>query len=693
MIPDKLIVRNFGIFEKFVLNFQAGVGFIGGANGSGKTTLTRDALLFAVTGQTPETVSSKSELVRWKGDGTGETEFWCHQDGVQYKLVRRLHTNYNRLDWTDAQGRTGSLQKASEIQTLIQDLVGQDFAFLKQARFIRQGHLTDIIDATHAERMDCLQALTGVSRFESYRSLVQTEGIAKLPVFPDTSVDKEAAQTAQQELQVTLAGITKELSDLQQAKQKMEAYRAQAEDLNGLPTADVVQKQGAEIQRQIQVQQTLLAGLQTEDAPPKVAMAQQELDDLFRWQQTEAEREEAELAELAERGVGKEPQQPAIVRTHIAELQAQAQELQAQDQVLAVESRLASEDVCPTCGAVDEHWSVKKCSLEDVQERLRQNEFASQDVHAHLAQLCEAWAGYDQNLAKHTARVDAAHQRLKAAVSMLQGLQDAGFDPEVSAQKKKQQRAYLDWLDANASLQTERATCTAELERLNASLKSCAEQRTVDHASQKWAAEWFAYQETLPEQFHEIELRQVAAQTALQARERELARIQETEEKAAKVGALRKRLESVRDILHRDRFPRRVLANRTAGINKVLQEYLSLLGVRFSARLSEDGDFMFVSEETSSERPAQRLSNGQKIKLALAFWPAVSHSIQSQFPVLVIDEPSNHLDAEAKDILVDMVTRLDAVARGGQFILMMDHYGPLQQAASWTVMLDESTGK
>lgn len=181
-----------------------------------------------------------------------------------------------------------------------------------------------------------------------------------------------------------------------------------------------------------------------------------------------------------------------------------------------------------------------------------------------------------------------------------------------------------------------------------------------------------------------------AARTAMMAAQR---RVIETE---AKIDNQKQRVElAARLVKLRDAFkPSGVsleyLDYKFGQVATVASDYLAESGADFTvmASLGEPLAYDFIRMEPGEDWLSQsRLSGGQRVRLAVATLRAIHSLVVPNVGLLVLDEPTTHLDSDAKLAMAEMLRRIGS--EGGLQILVCDHDPVLIDAFSSTIEIPE----
>jgi exonuclease SbcC len=122
----------------------------------------------------------------------------------------------------------------------------------------------------------------------------------------------------------------------------------------------------------------------------------------------------------------------------------------------------------------------------------------------------------------------------------------------------------------------------------------------------------------------------------------------------------------------------------------VASDYLAESGADFTVMASpgEPLAYDFIRMEPGEDWLSQsRLSGGQRVRLAVATLRAIHSLVVPNVGLLVLDEPTTHLDSDAKLAMAEMLRRIGS--EGGLQILVCDHDPVLIDAFSSTIEIPE----
>lgn len=128
-----------------------------------------------------------------------------------------------------------------------------------------------------------------------------------------------------------------------------------------------------------------------------------------------------------------------------------------------------------------------------------------------------------------------------------------------------------------------------------------------------------------------------------------------------------------RDLLHVNGIPTLLMREFAHKLNKRMSYYMDMWESPFKLQLGDDLSFMshFPSGRSYS---AARLSGGQKIVASTSFRLAMSDTFARNVGLLILDEPSNHLDKDNIVHLQQLLIKLKHLAgQSGRQILIVTH--------------------
>ena len=167
-------------------------------------------------------------------------------------------------------------------------------------------------------------------------------------------------------------------------------------------------------------------------------------------------------------------------------------------------------------------------------------------------------------------------------------------------------------------------------------------------------------------------------------------RIQETEDRIkALEGELKKverlqklisDLERIRAAYHRDGVQRLLRQKIAPVISELATEYIENFNMDITdVYLSEDFDITVV--KNSTEVPTSTLSGGEKVAVALALRLAIARALSRNLSVVLMDEPTTHLDEERRKDLVEILDRFFKSGGAVPQVVIVTHHPELETVA------------
>ncbi len=139
--------------------------------------------------------------------------------------------------------------------------------------------------------------------------------------------------------------------------------------------------------------------------------------------------------------------------------------------------------------------------------------------------------------------------------------------------------------------------------------------------------------------------------------------------------ALEEKLKRIRDAFRPNGATTEFLDYKFSLIAAMATDYLAEAGADFIVMASPDAplsyDFLRTNAPDEAWLPQSRLSGGQKVRLAIATLRAIHALIMPNVGLLVLDEPTTHLDDVAKKSMAEMLQRISD--EGTLQMIVCDH--------------------
>lgn len=141
-------------------------------------------------------------------------------------------------------------------------------------------------------------------------------------------------------------------------------------------------------------------------------------------------------------------------------------------------------------------------------------------------------------------------------------------------------------------------------------------------------------------------------------------------------------LNTVRRIISNKGLPMSYMNAVFNSMTEDVQNMLSKMGANFTVFPDEERPltYKFMRTDSADEyyMPQELLSGGQAVRLALALLIACQQTVLPDVGLLVLDEPSSHLDADGVDSLQDLFKSLSITLNSSDMqIFVVDHSEPL----------------
>lgn len=701
----RVTLKNFGPFTDFTADLTRGSIGLVGRNGAGKSTLL-DAMYSCVSNDFGRFNGPKAGRIRNTAEAGAQSfiEIEIEHDADTLRIRR----NISGKGKTELSLNGGpAITDAAKAQMEIDNILGVDRRMLDLYVFKTQDKIYDFLATTPAERAKAYATLCGTEHCEDLWNLVgRVADKDRLAI--DQTVDNS------DELNRKKAELKDQVHDLigraaeEAAKCLNAKSAASAQDIvrkarrhgdlgRELPNQRAVVQQALQAMTDSQRQADTLAGVADEAAElvetlrPESEAAKAAMATLDLWQRQE-ERRRALLIEgsaLTKEKLQKAKTAPVrpcaedvdidAERTSLADMRAQ---LKAAQDLL---NKFAENGVayCPTCGT----------AVEAFEDRLTDARAVIHTLSPKIAEVAALLVAYDNYVA-----ADRVHEKWRA-----------GFDARVTANAKalaalpkptpaaNKDREALDKDIANyvravteAMLATTRfraaetakaraeathAAVTDRLAALEAELSSTRQEEVLIARAEARLAEHTVAANNAAR----LEGEAAGVKTALAAVKSDLTALQARLRRGRKLKKTVAIMDAARAVLHRDRLPRRVAASNLVRMEADINAGLAEFGDPFWVETDETLSFV-AHKPGEPAQPADWLSTGQKVVLALAFWPAVASLWSADLGALVLDEPTANLDAANRQCLAQALGRLSAQVRGRRQLIIVTHDPDLRGA-------------
>ena len=151
-------------------------------------------------------------------------------------------------------------------------------------------------------------------------------------------------------------------------------------------------------------------------------------------------------------------------------------------------------------------------------------------------------------------------------------------------------------------------------------------------------------------------------------------------------------LETVGRMTNKNGLPLAYMNSVFDHITDMVQEMLSKMGANFTVIKDDERPctFRFIRTDDNSgySMPQEMLSGGQAIRLSLALLIACQQLILPEVGLLVLDEPSSHMDAEGVDSLKELFLQMTSIFHSSETqLITVDHNPSLVAALEKVIQL------
>lgn len=696
MYFKNLVIENFARIRSLSLDFQRGSVGIFGPNGAGKSTLL-DAMYVLVTGdwrRMPQKVKEKC-INNVCEDGSksfiyGEV---VHGDNT-LKIHRGLRPNKNWLVVNNGE----KIEDSNKIEETINEKLGIDRQLLDLYVFKRQDEIYGFLMATNAERA------------KAYQTLCRTEHCEELWDMLGDFLNKDSEVNAQvvdnsDEIKAKIAEIDGELAVLGGQKEAEEGsllnnkskvaaeeilrHAQRTIDLNGERKKQVerVERGNADVTFASKDAQTTLEKLNTRKAKVKKGKDAYEENKAYlkAWEQYQKQKGHAKklndtkVALESEEKINKPPKAPeGYGQTDIGTLrEALFENKRNRKDANKLVANFGTGDLveCPTCGT-----PVK--NLEAKIEAARNTANMLDGVIAQGEARIEAYEEYEKKVRKFErwkvdweARVNANKASIEALPKLTTPLGDrAALEKEVAdyeALLKRLETSQAELTDAEGVVNQAKARLEAAETRLNEIDQELAEIKEPEEKVEK-ARRRMNEHTAASQNIARIEGQISGHERRKEGLTEDLDRLKAKLDRGKKVRKMAKIITLARDVFHRDKLPREVAQTNLSRMEGDINENLERFGDPFWVETDADLTFK-VHKPGEPPQTASWLSTGQRVVLALCFWPAVGSLWKEDLGMLALDEPTANLDGDNRKALSEALQSMAASVRGKQQLIMVTH--------------------
>jgi len=634
------------------LEFENGVTVFVGDNGAGKSSII-DGITFALFGQ--HTRKSNKSLIK-RGLNQGFAKVGFSINGKQYEAVRKIDSKGNlSAKFSEIIGddrielAAGERKQFGESMTReIEKTIGLNFEKLKVASIVQQGELNAIINAKPKEFKELLNAIIGIDKLDVASESMKIvnkefrEKIREKIGYDDTDIEKlsqdleiyqkeiEEAKPEKNQLESKQVKLQNEVNDL---RKKVEIETPKIDKVNQLELRKkelltYVKEAIHEIQHEINENQSKIHDCEgcfehaslREDLESKIQKMDQTIEDTL-----------------------KKTQELGNKTASLKEKQLLASKLQLKD------------NKCPVC---DSH-------VEKLNPLFQEN---------HLKQ---EMVSLKEKIISKEKELDAYNQKRKEFLEKLQNARDAEATLRVYSIKNKEELKKIQEDIETKKQNIQNITFDTNGNLLEISKIDSRAKMIFENIS-KLEIETSGFDE---QEFLNLKKLVNEKQTMLSQIDQQIGAISEKiskgEEQIEIIQSAISELKIVKEyITSLDEIQTNIFSRdgpvatslRSWALNTIsakASEYLSLLNTKIQRILLSEKtrDVSITCYSKNEVLELESLSGGEKVSVALALRLGMANLLgASNLNLMILDEPTTHLDAERKKSLVGVLSQLSNIS-------------------------------
>ena len=634
------------------IDFENGVTVFVGDNGAGKSSII-DAITFALFGQ--HTRKSNKGLIK-RGSNQGFAKVNFSVNGKNYEAVRKIDSKGTLsakfseiIEDERIEIAAGERKQFGESMTQeVEKAIGLDFEKLKIASIVQQGELNSIINAKPKEFKELLNAIIGIDKLDVASESMKTvnkefrQNIRKKIGYDDTHIEilsrdleicqKEIEEATPNKIQLKIKQ-EKSQREIEELRKKIELESPKIDKINQLESrkkelVEYAKEAIREIQREISENERKISDC---ERCFEVASLKQELDSKIQKVEEAVEDTQDKIQEM---------------KSQIASLK--------EKQLLASKLQL-KDNKCPVCDS-----NVKKLNP------LFQEEHLKQELTSLQKQIIFKEKEYQMY-----------NQKRKEFSEKLQSARDAEATLKAHSITSKQElekiQEYVKTKKQNiGKIPVNNCTNLLEISQIDSHAKMIFENISKLELEIKGfdEQEFLNLKKTVNEK--QIELSQIDQQIGAI-----LEKISKGNEQIKIITNAISELEIVKEyVMNLDEIQNNIFSRdgpvatslRSWALNAIsvkASEYLILLNTKIQRiALSEKArDISITCYSKREVLDLESLSGGEKVSVALALRLGMASLLgASNLNLMILDEPTTHLDAERKKSLVGVLSQLSEIS-------------------------------
>ncbi len=668
MMIERLEVKNFRSHRHSIVEFDRGINVMVGDNGAGKTSLL-EAVNFALFRETPRRVKVSELITRGAEDEGMMVSLVFRANGRTYKVVReRGKVNADKL-YADEALITGD-ERDSQTTREIEKTVRMDSKLFSSAVYIKQGDIDALMAMDPAKRKELVGRLIGTEDLENaWNEMPKLIAEYERRIVADIPKEIEEVDGLLKECAERIATCASELEKIHGEMAEREASLSELKSrqgtLRGLFDLRVI---GERLAREIASAKDALQGRaarareEFDRASSVLGIRASSYEDLDK-----AYRERKEKLQAARDVLGEKTRRTIEILEGAKAMGARVNK--------SISELRKAEDKCPVCGARldDEH---KQKIFEDYTDELSALRKEVEKLEAEL-EGCEKEAEkFDEEARSLEEGADLKGIRalLEIEAELVDALEKREAElAEVERSMEARLREYglVEFVGMPrervfASLDGEARSLDENLEELSKAISDLLERRG------RLAGE-----------------RNALERNAEELRKR-LLELEAKESENEKLLAFVSFLNALRVLFDKDHLQKELRMRHKPRIEGYSREYLERFNLPYTdMALTEDYNISVF--DSNGERTADMLSGGERIAAALALRFGIASDLLESagaMELMILDEPTVHLDQQRRQELVELVKRLSSLPQ----TIVVTHDREFEQAADRLITVRRSDG-
>ena len=632
------------------LKFEDGVTIFVGDNGAGKSSVI-DAITFSLFGQHARK-SNKGLIRRGANQGYAKIEFSIKDK--QYETVRKIDTkgslsaifsettNNNRVEIAAGERK----QFGESMTEQVEKTIGLNFEKLKIASIVQQGELNAIINAKPKEFKELLNAIIGIHKLdiasESMKKVTKEfrEKIRTDLGYDDTHIDILTKDFEKNQYEIKEVEPEKNQLELQKKETHKELEELLKKEEIETPKRDKINQLELQKKELVRYVKETIQGIQQE-----IQENERKIDDCKNCF------EELKLKTDFERKLEKVEEEDKEVIKKIQEITTQIVSLKEKEKL--AEKLQLKDNKCPVCDSIVEKLNpfFQEDHIKEEIIKLKQDVDLKEKERIMYSQERDRFAGELQKIRDAEATLRAHSIKTKEELVTIKN--------NTEIKKGKLSLANNENLEEISQIDDHTKLIFSNILKLELETKGFDEG-----------------------EFKNLKERIVEKRSSLSRIDQQMGGVLEKIEKAKKQSEVIEKsileLEKVKKYMSRlDKIQSSVFSRdgsvatslRSWALNSIsikASDYLSILNTKIQRiALSEKARDVSISCHSKTEvLELESLSGGEKVSVALALRLGMASLLgASNLNLMILDEPTTHLDTERKKSLVDVLSQLSRIKK------------------------------